>query len=495
MGRKFKSIDIINIICVAAALLATLPLLILGSYSYPLADDWSLGRLTGQAVRDGEGIIGVFRQAVNSMLLWREKGEPRFSAAFLGTLQPGIWGEHFYKITSWMMIGGLYFSELLLCSYLLKNKERTTRKLVLPIILPTLVIQLMSVPYPEEAFYWYVGGMNYTFIFSLTLVLLYCFLKLKEKEMKRGARIAFTIFGSILAVIVGGNNYSASVSSVCVFVSFSCLMAVRDRKALARTLPITLLTIVSLAICLIAPGNLVRLNDEFGGRTTDPIRAILMSLWRTLTNIYSWTSIKIIIMVVLIAPFLWKAMRRLEKEFRYPLLFTAFTFGIYSSQIVATMYVDGSTGGGRIADILYYGYHIWVVLNAGYWIGWIQRRRWPRDGGRISKACSVLKEKQLLWFCTVGIILAVFMGATELRTLSTYKACAWLVNGTAREYAQAWEERLAVLHDESVKEVYFEPLPGYEGEMIFYADLQYDENNWLNKACAEYYNKNFVKLK
>lgn len=493
MDKKENDVKMINILCVAIAVLVVLPLLILGHFDYPSADDWSLGKLTFQAVQNGEGVIGVLRQAVNSVLLWREKGEPRFSAAFLGTLQPGIWGEHFYRITPWLMIGSLFFSEILLCTYLIKDENGLNKKIVLPVVIPSLVIQIMCVPYPVETFYWYVGGINYTFAFSLSLVLLYLFLRLKEGDMKKGKTIFFMILGGLLAFVIGGNNYSASLSSACVFVSLSFFLLFKEKDAFVRTMPITILVVVGLIICLVAPGNQIRLNDEFGGTTTGPVYAILMSLWRTFTNIYSWTSIKILIMMILIAPLLWKAMRQLHFGFRYPVIFTAFTFGIYASQIVATMYVDGSTGGRRMADILYYGYHVWLLLNEGYWIGWIQRRRWAGENSVLKRMKKWLEPRLVLWFCVAGIILAGVAGVMELKTLSTYRACVWLVKGYARDYAQAWEERLKVLKDDSVKEVYFNPLPGYE-ELIFYTDLQYGEN-WVNNACAAYYEKEYVGLK
>lgn len=491
MDKKEKEIRLINIICVAAAVFVALPLLILGHFDYPSADDWTLGKLTSQAVQNGEGISGVLRQAVNFVLLCRENGEPRFSAAFLGTLQPGIWGEHFYRITPWLMIGGLFFSEILLCTYLFQVEK--AKKMVLPVVIPSLALQILCVPYPVESFYWYVGGINYTFAFSLSLVLLYLFFRLKDGNMKRWKTGFLMIIGGALAFIIGGNNYSASLSSACAFVCLSLILLFKDRGAFIRTMPVTVLVVVGLVLCLVAPANQIRLDDEFGGTTTEPAYAVLMSLWRTFTNIYSWTSIKILIMMILIAPFLWKAMKPLQQGFRYPVIFTAFTFGIYASQITATMYVDGSTGGRRMADILYYGYHVWLLLNEGYWIGWIQRRRWAGENSVLRRMKSCLEPRPLLWFCMTGILLAGFVGMMELKTLSTYRACVWLVKGYARDYAQAWEKRLEVLKDDSVKTVYFDPLPGYE-ELVFYTDLQYGEN-WVNKACAEYYNKEYVGLK
>ncbi|MCM1213512.1 MAG: DUF6056 family protein [Lachnospiraceae bacterium] len=344
-----------------------------------------------------------------------------------------------------------------------------------------------------ESFYWYVGGVNYTFAFSLSLVLLYLFLRLKDGTMKKGKMILFMILGSFLAFVIGGNNYSASLSSACVFVSMSLFLLVRDRRAFARTVPITVLVVLGLAISLTGPGNQIRLDNEFGGTTTGPVYAVLMSLWRTFMNIYSWTTVKILIMMIMIAPFLWKALRTMRYTFRYPVFFTLFTFGIYASQIVATMYVDGSTGGRRMADILYYGYHVWLLLNEGYWIGWLQRRRRAAEDPALAQIRRWLGRRLLLWFCVAGIILAGVVGGMELKTLSTYRACVWLVKGYAGDYARAWEERLKVLKDDSIKEVYFDPLPGYE-ELIFYTDLQYGEN-WVNKACAAYYDKEYVGLK
>lgn len=493
MDRKEKDIKIINIQCVLALILIALPLLILGHFDYPSADDWSLGKLTSQAVKNGEGIIGVLKQAMRSVLLWREKGEPRFSAAFLGTLQPGIWGEHFYRITPWLMIGSVIFSEILLCTYLLKDEEKVNNKMVLPVVIPSLLIQILCVPYPVESFYWYVGGVNYTFAFSLSLVLLYLFFRLKEGNMRKGKTIFWMISGGALAFIIGGNNYSASLSSTCVFISLSLFFLCKDRKAFIRTMPITIMVTIGLVLCLVAPGNQIRLNDEFGGSTTGAAYAIWMSLCRSCINMYSWTSMKIIIMIILTAPFFWRAMRQLKYSFKYPVVFTMFTFGIYASQIAATMYVDGSTGGRRMADILYYGYHVWMLLNEGYWIGWLQRRRFTEKFPVLTGIKKWIDQRLLLWFCAGCIILAGTIGMMELKTLSTYRACAWLIKGYARDYAQAWEERLIVLKDDSVKEVYFDPLPGYE-ELIFYTDLQYGDN-WVNRACADYYDKEYVGLK
>ena len=186
-------------------------------------------------------------------------------------------------------------------------------------------------------------------------------------------------------------------------------------------------------------------------------------------------------------------LKNINYDFRFPVIFTLFTYGIYASQIVATMYVDGTTGGRRMADILYYAYHVWLLLNVGYWCGWFQKKGIFAKNHLFSSIKRKINNHLFAWFATLSVLLVAVIGITEYKTLSTYRACVWLVKGYAKEYAQAWEERLDILNDNAIQEAYFDPLPGYE-ELIFYADFEQGEN-WINNACEAYYKKDHVGLK
>ena len=102
--------------------------------------------------------------------------------------------------------------------------------------------------------------------------------------------------------------------------------------------------------------------------------AIWLSLERTFLNIISWTNLKVLLMLLVVFPFLWKAVSNMNYAFRFPGLFTALSFGVYSSQATATIYVDGTMGGGRQGAILWYFYVLWMVANVLYWCGWIAKR-------------------------------------------------------------------------------------------------------------------------
>lgn len=485
MSPKKTHEKIITLLCIVALILVIVPLLILGHYDYPSYDDWTFGLLTRQAVLDGKGLFGVLKAAFETISYYGSGWEPRYAALFLGALQPGIWGEHFYRITPYLIILSLIFSECLFGSLLLCNGHRENYKWLCPILFPSLIIQLLYVPYPTESIYWYVGAINYSFMFCLSLILFYIFFRLSNTQFSKKGLVFFEIIGILAAALIGGNNYSTSLSTVCLFCFCSILFLFRNKKAFWRTLPLTLTVTIGLLLCIISPGNQVRLNTSFNGHTNGIFQSIWMSLTRTCANIYSWTNLKIIIMLLMIFPFLWQALKKLSFQFKMPVLFTLFSFCIYASQITANMYVEGGISACRISDILYYGYHVWLLLNVGYWTGWLQRQSLFKN--------TKLKSHLLTWFCTAGFLLLLSAAVTDIKTTTTFKACSWLLKGTASDYAAVWEDRLTVLHDDSIKNVEFEPIPGAT-DMIFYAD--FDPNNpWFSEICAKYYHKDSIGIK
>ena len=86
-----------------------------------------------------------------------------------------------------------------------------------------------------------------------------------------------------------------------------------------------------------------------------------------------------------------------------------------------------------------------------------------------------------------------FVVYSSQATATIYRAYRMWRNGWAQAYGKGWEERIAVLKDESVKNPVFHPLNYVE--LLMYTDLQ-PENGyvWVNSACAEYYGKESVTV-
>lgn len=501
-NQENRKLAVINICFCAALLLVLMPLLMVSRYNYPSADDWSYGREAYEAIRSGGGLGVVLKISLETAARNYMNWEGRFMNAFFASLQPGIWGEQCYCMVAWLMLGSLVLGEMYFFYSLSSAKSGKNRLLWLPIAAATLTMQILYTPSVVESFYWYTGAVNYTFVFGLSLVLTALFVKLGTGEWRGWKYGIAALTACVLAVVVGGDNFSTSLSTLLLMLVLSLLWLGQNRRAFWRTWYIMLFTGASLGICLMAPGNAKRLEGNFGGSTTgNALGAVITSLTRTFTNIYSWTNIKIVLMLVLILPFVWLAVRNLSYEFRFPGLFTLLSFGIYASQITATVYVDGTTGGGRVAAILYYAYHIWLVGNVCYWTGWLQRMRQkgvirlPKRLEKPVRKTAAAVRRFLIPYCAVaGGILVLLIYTADLKQLSSYKAYRDWRQGWAQQYAREWEERLEILHDESITEVEFAPLSVYP-ETILYTDLQDEEGyTWVNKACASYYGKKRIKI-
>lgn len=492
MDRKNVRLILVNVMFVIALIIVVFPLLLIARYNYPSADDWSYGTLGYHALKNGEGFFGVIRASLATVKDFYVSWEGRFVNSFFASLQPGIWGEKYYGVVAWIMIGIVIVSELYLCNSLLKIYAKGEAKwLSIPIIVPSLILQFLYNPAPEEGIYWYTGAVNYTFVYGLSLILLALFLKLGAEEYKKGAYIWRAAAACILAILVGGDNYSTSLSSFLTLFLLSALYLWFDRRAFYRTWFVTALVGISLLICIAAPGNMVRLNGTYGG-VMGKKQAIWMSLQYSLHTVYTESfHVRVALMILLILPFLWKAVKSMDYHFRFPALFTAVTFCLYASQPTPSIYVEKGIHSGRLMGILFFSYHVWLVGNVGYWVGWLSRRT--------NKMMETLKriwgrlDKYLLVYC----VLAALLFAREIDHQgggrSRYAYQSWK-EGLPQQYAKEWEERLGVLHDGSVKEVCFPPISVYPA-MIMYTDLEPEGGFiWVNAACAQYYDKDEIRI-
>lgn len=495
-GRKKISWILVNLGCLAALLLVVAPLLAVGRYNYPSADDWGFSMAGYKALQNGGNFWDVLIAAFKTVIEQRMSWEGRFSIVFLGALQPGIWGEKYYRISTWILLGSIVVSEVLLCRYLLagKNTKAQNKWFWLPVILPIMVLQILYTPAIVESFFWYNGSINYTFMYSMSLILFVLFLMLGRSELSKWKRVIIVLVACLLSVLIGGNNFATSLSCLLSLCVLEVVFFFTDKKAITKTFFVPLLMAVCLAFCILAPGSTIRVNANFGGETTgSAIGAVIASLVRSFWNIYSWTNIKVILVLVFTFPFVWKCVKNMNFSFKLPGLFTFLSFGLYASQCTATMYVDGTTGGGRMAAILYYSALLWVTCNFVYWLGWIARRE--NKVQKIFEKAGAVAGKYILPYCAVvGIVLVGVIYTYDLKELSSYKAYRDLKQGWAKQYAAEWDERLDILHDDTIDEVEFKPLSVYP-ETILYTDLQpKDGYQWVNTACAEYYGKKSITI-
>ncbi|MEI3526387.1 MAG: hypothetical protein V8Q27_09875 [Eubacteriales bacterium] len=95
---------------------------------------------------------------------------------------------------------------------------------------------IQTMPDPVKAYYWYVGSVHYTFMYSCMLFLLSCLmLFLKTSSRIRGALLLF--LACLLGLICGGSNFITALQTPVLLCLFGGLSLYRNRKALWCLLP------------------------------------------------------------------------------------------------------------------------------------------------------------------------------------------------------------------------------------------------------------------
>ena len=143
------------------------------------------------------------------------------------TLQPSIFGEQYYWLTTILLVGifvlsNMYLMKVILCDYL-----KCSRNIFLLVALSLITISMQFVPSAGESFYWYNGSIYYTFF------LFNCFNTIWKsiKNFKRSGFIKInTIIACILAFFIGTSNYCTALVCNIILALVEFIMIIKKTK-------------------------------------------------------------------------------------------------------------------------------------------------------------------------------------------------------------------------------------------------------------------------
>ncbi|MCM1327241.1 MAG: DUF6056 family protein [Bacteroidales bacterium] len=485
--------------CIAAVgllIVICIPLFMVAKYNYMSADDFGYGSITHHAIQNGQPwkIFGLAaQQAMRIYFTWQGS----FSAIFLFALQPGIWGEQYYQLGIYIIIFFLAVMQFILLKRINggAGEVKIGRKCLIGLIALLLLVQILYVPYPEECFYWFNGGLYYTFFYTLQMLFFSEIIILFGFPSKlRGKQILFYCWMLFLAIVIGGGNLGTALSTILTLCLLTVLLLVKKEEHRFHVLAITVVFFLAFLANIAAPGNAVRAQDP-GYHINSPVMTVLLSLWHCMINVYSWTNYKMWLILLIAFPLLWKMAGVITKNwkfrFRFPAIATVFLFGIYASQLAPISYMEGTFGPKRMGDMMWYSYVWWLFSVEMYWIGWFrcrfsERKVFAPVKSFLSRYYGIMQICCLALWC-VSVLL------TDVRGTGAYKAWAAVRSGEAGQYALENEERLAVLQNPEIKDVYFYEIE-HRVEPIFVFDITENNQNDSNTSMARFYDKNTVNL-
>ncbi len=465
--------------------LSLIPLLWIAWYNYPSADDYSIGSSCRQTWAASHNIFAVLWQgilnAAKDWLHWMGY----FTSNFLMAVPPSTFGERWYVLTTWIMLGMLSFSTMYLFHGIFVKAFGADKYISHSISMLVLFasIQCMCPVGRVEAFYWYSGAANYIFVHSMSLFFFGLLVSSAYDTDRK--RIWDLTAASVLGFFTGGGNQMTALNVAVVLLAVTVVMVYRKES---RRNPVWIPIIVfylGFLLNVAAPGNWVRAEDASG---MNPVKAVLVSFYECLDRAVSqWTTWPVVLIMVLLVPLFWHMAEKITFRFPYPLVAVGFGFCLVSAMATPPLFAVGNMEAGRIQALIYLMYVLILALCVGYVTGWARKlSEGRRKTEREEKAFSVESS-----WCILGCLLFLIFGSAlmvvpEPHYFTFSSALEDLTNGSAQAYGEALQNRMELYRSGAEGVIEVEPLPA-QPILLYFSDIKEDSEDWENRGLSRFY--------
>ena len=482
-------------LCVAALLASLMPLYALSFFNHACYDDFGFSLLTRDAWTETGSVFQTIGAALQNTVGIRQTWEGTYATSFISALQPALFGENLYWVTTLVLLTFFLFALWFFLRQVLVRTLRVDVATFWMALCAVAFVMIQFVPEMSEAFFWFNGGVAYTLLWSVMLVRLGVWIAFRNAQ-SAGKKAALYALLAVLTLVVGGAKYSTLLFAMLLdvlMVAWSFLRRRRERWG-------ELAALVLLAACFLfsaaAPGNAVRAQTLSGGISAP--KAVLQAFYFGLALAGSWFSLPMLVVWALVAWQLAEALRGSPYRFNHPIWITLLSVCLFCAQLAPTLYTGNYIGDGRTVNTYFYTFVLMSCALVLYWMGWYircaeGRTSFPaigtarRDGLRIGAFIAALV------LLIIGCISYQPEGSerTGVANLASGSALRSLLNGEAQAYDEAMSERDAALNDPLQPEVILRPV-----EIIpeaFMGDaLESDNMNYVLSLYQDYYNKQHV---
>lgn len=505
INKKYLSI-ILTVIYV----LSIVPMLVLGFYDFPSADDFSMALQTHQAFVETGSVFSAVIASLQKAWLVYSQYEGYFFSIILTNVCPSAFSESLYFLTPFIILGMLTFGVLYFFDALFVRVWKLDKDLTNSVAMITLMLMIQSVPKngPRvEAFYWYSGAINYTFTFGMAFFWIGLLMRsVYDGDLK--ARKRKLIWASFWGFWMGGANYltALGLAIISVLIIFICVMVKKgifrqDIKWDKIWIP-TVFNLVGFACSCFTPGNLVRSAET---EHISAVKSVLLSLYSTfdmMTNdMARW---ELWVALILLIPIFWTMAGEVKVRFQHPFMFVLFSFLLVSSNMTPPFFAVGNIEAGRLKALAWMEYVFLLVLTLFYLTVWFKQYYEDKNKAVCEKVNEAGRKNTMTISVTSSFAIGVCIGfliigsglsvVPEHDYYSGTSALFAIADGSAATYRKETQERLAILRDESIRDAELAEYSVHP-EMLFYWDVTPDKNEWVNQATATYYNKDSVRLK
>lgn len=479
-GKEISK-KIVALILSVIFILGLLPILRIGYYAHPSADDFSYGLKAHQTYMETGSLFQAIASAKDTMVETYHTWQGTFSSVFLMALNPAVFSDSIYWLTPFIILGMLflgllYFLWILLTEVFAFDKWRSYSFAVL-----ILFASIQNFFWPAQGIYWYNASIHYTFMYGIMLLMLG--LQLHSLFVnKKSKYILVIVLSTILSIVVGGGSFPIALVSILLNLCVCIYAGIIHKKWFSGLLIPFGFNIISFFINVLAPGNKVRaLNFE----QMSPLESIRNAMEYMFVSSAEWFTITILLIAVLSFPIAWQMTKESAYDFRLPGIVTILSFLCLAAMCTPSFYSTSEEPLARVINVVRLMYHLLVFINVLYWCGWLQKK----------KKVALKPVFSLALLVVVFLLGIVDFKTTEIpqREYITYGAYCSYITGEAQMYHQDYLKRKEILESDDLEvelEVFrVRPFP------FWTYDISVNPTDWQNVIVAKWYNKERVVLK
>ena len=478
------SIRLISVITVFLFLMSMLPNWYLAFIARPAGDDYGYSAASHQVWLQTHSLIEVIKTGIETTKSMCMSWNGDWFSVFLFTLMPEVFvNRSFWIVPLFWSIATIFATYYFL--YQLLTRWLGFKNYITVMI--TGVVMLISyqwVPSSGIAFYWYVGVIHYVMPHVIALILLGFLVRyIQTGKMK------YMVYSALGMIAIGGSSYYAAFLVFFAYILvISCGMK-KSRKLGWIILPL-FTGIVALYLQVTAPGNEARVGESIGFTIQKAVETIWGALTQGIVSIAGYMSDSpfIILLLLLIAIILWMGLLQVDTkfQFRYPLLFAGYLYGVYAATFTPEIYAATEISGGP-PTMEFWTFILTSVLVIGYTEGWILTFLRKRLHLKDTEWCHL----HVLLPYVVFFLLAIIVWKSELKETLFYESVEYIASGKAADYKQQMDSQLEILLDDSIKEAYLCPTNDEQGPLMHMPIIE-NPDAFTNRVVAQFYGKEKV---
>lgn len=469
-----------NYIIIACCILILVPIFMISEYARPAADDYTYATLTHDAIANHGSVFDLLAAAWAIVSNFYNSWQGTYSSAFIMSLQPGIWGPQYYMLTPLLVLGYSFFCLFLTVHYINKWFLQKSQSFCVSVSLLILTILFLWLPSPSQGLFWYNGAMHYVPWFFSTVLNIALLLESGFTTSNRRRFILLAVSAVLSFVISGGNQVTAFANILLMIALFLFHPAKRRRDML---IPL-IVAMIGFLLMFLAPGNTVR-QSEYESKSV--IVTVIRVLYHTIPQFSEWLSFNWFFSLIILTPFVLDIATKNQyfvSGWKLLLVFLI-SFAVLCGMFCVIYMPTGTFGEDRLTNVIWFAFMIFSWINYAFLVIYLYSHKYI-----LIKSAG----HPVIWtVLTVFCLFVLFAGTCGDARSSSYTACTEILSGEAQLFAQEWDERYAILEDDSIKEVEFTPLTATQS-MLFLSEFSTDSSHWLNDAVAGYFDKETVTL-